>query len=126
MIDQYYYITVLLLLIILILLLLLLLLLGGRDKTSALPWAVPHSHDARSALLTRASLVSRAPLPFSEISQARAREDDLPLFENIILDLFPTTERPQVEYGNLTPIMEACGKEQNMQLTENFVIKVLL
>ena len=63
-------------------------------------------------------------------------EDDLPLFEllaqppclseiseiltlsmghdgvarNIISDLFPTTERPVVEYGNLTPVMEACGK----------------
>ena len=30
---------------------------------------------------------------------------------NIISDLFPTTDRPVVEYGNLTPVMEACGKE---------------
>jgi dynein heavy chain len=28
--------------------------------------------------------------------------DDIPLFENIITDLFPTTERPTYEYGNLT------------------------
>ena len=30
---------------------------------------------------------------------------------NIISDLFPETDRPVVEYGNLTPVMEACGKE---------------
>ena len=31
---------------------------------------------------------------------------------NIISDLFPETDRPVVEYGNLTPVMEACGKER--------------
>lgn len=47
----------------------------------------------------------------------------MPLFENIIMDLFPDTDRPVVEYGNLTPMLEKCGKDQNVQLTENFVIK---
>lgn len=45
------------------------------------------------------------------------------LVRNIISDLFPDTDRPVVEYGNLTPVMEACSKEQNLQLTENFTIK---
>jgi dynein heavy chain len=27
--------------------------------------------------------------------------DDLPLFENIIVDLFPGIEKPEQEYGNL-------------------------
>jgi dynein heavy chain len=29
--------------------------------------------------------------------------DDLPLFENIIKDLFPGVEKPAQEYGNLVP-----------------------
>ena len=60
-----------------------------------------------------------------DVNVPKFLKDDLPLFENIISDLFPETERPVVEYGNLTPVMEACGKEQNLQLTENFTIKVV-
>jgi len=60
-----------------------------------------------------------------DVNVPKFLKDDLPLFENIICDLFPETDRPVVEYGNLTPVMEACGKEQNLQLTDNFVIKVV-
>ena len=28
-------------------------------------------------------------------------KDDIPLFENIIIDLFPGIDRPEVDYGNL-------------------------
>jgi len=60
-----------------------------------------------------------------DVNVPKFLKDDLPLFENIISDLFPETDRPVVEYGNLTPVMEACGKEQNLQLTDNFTIKVV-
>eukprot|EP00435_Cladocopium_sp_Y103_P046086 s1680_g13.t1 len=53
-----------------------------------------------------------------DVNVPKFLKDDLPLFENIISDLFPETDRPVVEYGNLTP-------EQNLQLTENFTIKVV-
>lgn len=51
--------------------------------------------------------------------------DDLPLFENIISDLFPDTERPVVDYGDLQPkIVEGCAV-YNVQPTEWFSTKVL-
>jgi len=51
--------------------------------------------------------------------------DDLPLFENIISDLFPTTERPKMEYGNLMPVLTRMCAEMNILNTENFGIKVV-
>ncbi|CAE8610871.1 unnamed protein product [Polarella glacialis] len=60
-----------------------------------------------------------------DVNVPKFLKDDLPLFENIICDLFPETERPVVDYGNLMPVMEASGKVQNLQLTENFVVKVV-
>jgi dynein heavy chain len=60
-----------------------------------------------------------------DVNVPKFLKDDLPLFENIILDLFPDTDRPVVEYGNLMPMMEQVGKDQNLQLTDNFVVKVV-
>lgn len=60
-----------------------------------------------------------------DVNVPKFLKDDLPLFENIITDLFPTTPKPVVEYGNLTDALKKCGKNQNLQLTENFVIKVV-
>ena len=51
--------------------------------------------------------------------------DDLPLFENIIDDLFPGVERPVQEYGNLlTQLNDSCDK-LNLQPTKNFILKVI-
>jgi len=51
--------------------------------------------------------------------------DDLPLFENIISDLFPDTQKPQQEYGNLqTAIQESCDKF-NVQNVEGFNLKII-
>ena len=53
--------------------------------------------------------------------------DDLPLFENIIQDLFPGTERPEDDFGELEPTLkEVCQWEQfNLQSTEWFMTKML-
>ena len=50
---------------------------------------------------------------------------DLPLFENIISDLFPGVQRPVRDYGNLMDsIKKACTKH-NIQPVEGFLAKVI-
>lgn len=49
---------------------------------------------------------------------------DLPLFENIICDLLPGVERPEVSYGSLRDSIETSCKEQNLQFTPEFEMKV--
>ena len=51
--------------------------------------------------------------------------DDLPLFENIILDLFPGVEKPVQEYGNLVKQLHVVCKRNNLQLVSNFELKIL-
>jgi dynein heavy chain len=41
-------------------------------------------------------------------------KDDLPLFENIILDLFPGVDRPEQNYGNLSTAIDDKCKELNL------------
>jgi len=51
--------------------------------------------------------------------------DDLPLFENIIIDLFPGVDRPdQKYYGLVEEIRKAC-KKFNLEDVEHFVTKTL-
>ena len=51
--------------------------------------------------------------------------DDLPLFENIILDLFPGVARPDQTYGGLVPeIIKTC-KTMNLQPVDNFMTKII-
>ncbi|CAE8619847.1 unnamed protein product [Polarella glacialis] len=54
-----------------------------------------------------------------DVNVPKFLKDDLPLFENIISDLFPGVERPQLEYGRLE---EACQAQQ-LQPTPYFVKK---
>jgi len=55
--------------------------------------------------------------------------DDIPLFENIISDLFQGVERPKPEYGNLpNAIKDVCENiklyELNLQPEKSFVEKI--
>lgn len=49
---------------------------------------------------------------------------DIPLFENIITDLFPTTERPKYEYGKLTDSIKDAIAHFNLQPIDIFIEKV--
>lgn len=52
-------------------------------------------------------------------------KDDLPLFENIMLDLFPGISKPVVEYGDLLKIIDLKCREQGLQPTESFIAKII-
>jgi len=50
---------------------------------------------------------------------------DLPLFENIISDLFPGVKRPERDYGNLMESIKSSCKHFNVQPVEGFLHKVI-
>jgi dynein heavy chain len=49
-----------------------------------------------------------------DVNVPKFLKDDLPLFENIILDLFPGVDRPEQTYGNLTTAIDEKCKEMNL------------
>jgi dynein heavy chain len=51
--------------------------------------------------------------------------DDLPLFENIIRDLFPGIEKPEQSYGSLVPQLQKVCDKNNLQFVENFELKII-
>jgi len=51
--------------------------------------------------------------------------DDLPLFENIIKDLFPGVEKPEQSYGNLLTSLQAECHKANLKLVANFELKII-
>jgi dynein heavy chain len=60
-----------------------------------------------------------------DVNVPKFLKDDIPLFENIIVDLFPGIEKPEVDYGNLSSaITEAC-KHYNVQEADLFVTKIM-
>ena len=50
---------------------------------------------------------------------------DIPLFENIITDLFPTVERPKYEYGKLLGAIDKVITSMNLQHEKPFIAKIL-
>jgi dynein heavy chain len=60
-----------------------------------------------------------------EVNVPKFLKDDIPLFENIIIDLFPGVERPNVDYGDLdTSIDNACA-HYNVQKVTLFNEKII-
>merc|ERR1719191_768781 len=60
-----------------------------------------------------------------DVNVPKFLNDDLPLFENIISDLFPDTVRPVVDYGALyKSLIDECGS-LSIQPLEWFLVKVI-
>lgn len=60
-----------------------------------------------------------------DVNVPKFLKDDLPLFENIITDLFPGVERPNIDYGALLVQMKESCKDLNLSPTENFLAKII-
>jgi len=52
-------------------------------------------------------------------------KDDIPLFENIIIDLFPGVSKPEVNYGDLMSAISGSCKHFNLQEHPMFIGKIL-
>lgn len=60
-----------------------------------------------------------------DVNVPKFLKDDLPLFENIILDLFPGVKRPEQEYGQLEPsILKSC-EHYKLQPVQPFLDKII-
>jgi dynein heavy chain len=60
-----------------------------------------------------------------DVNVPKFLKDDLPLFENIISDLFPNIERPKYEYGDLMEYISKSCTILNVQNVKAFIEKVL-
>ena len=59
-----------------------------------------------------------------DVNVPKFLKDDLPLFENIIIDLFPTTKKPEVDRGALWEAVVAACRKVHVQPTPAFLEKV--
>jgi len=60
-----------------------------------------------------------------DVNVPKFTKEDIPLFRNIIKDLFPLTQRPQIDYSDLfTKINIACANN-NILPTESFLQKLI-
>lgn len=60
-----------------------------------------------------------------DVNVPKFLKDDIPLFENIILDIFPGLEKPVQDYGNLIPSISKTCEEMNLSANEVFVNKII-
>jgi len=58
-----------------------------------------------------------------DVNVPKFLRDDLPLFDNIISDLFPGVDRPQLDYGLLGQSCIDCSKARHLQPTDYFIKK---
>lgn len=59
-----------------------------------------------------------------DVNVPKFLKDDLPLFENIIKDLFPGVEKPVSDIGALLQSLQKQCELLNLQCTESFVFKI--
>merc|ERR1719440_2248047 len=58
-----------------------------------------------------------------DVNVPKFLKDDLPLYDNIMSDLFPGVSKPEIDYGSLEDQIRAQSKKHNLQDIEYFVIK---
>ena len=58
-----------------------------------------------------------------DVNVPKFLRDDLPLFENIISDLFPGVERPEMDYGKLEEACQTQSRAQHLQSIDYFIKK---
>ncbi|KAF4673078.1 Dynein heavy chain 1, axonemal [Perkinsus chesapeaki] len=61
----------------------------------------------------------------NDVNVPKFLKDDLPLFANIITDLFPDTDPPVVEYGELKPALVTALEHAAMQSTDYVMLKCI-
>jgi dynein heavy chain len=60
-----------------------------------------------------------------DVNVPKFLKDDIPLFENIIKDLFPGVPDPKYEYGKLKDTLSGVCAEFNVQPVPSFIVKIL-
>ena len=60
-----------------------------------------------------------------DVNVPKFLKDDLPLFENIIQDLFPGVEKPKIDYGKLIDSVVSNAKKLRLQPCKPFLEKVM-
>ena len=60
-----------------------------------------------------------------DVNVPKFLNNDIPLFKYIIKDLFPTTERPKIDYDQLLGKCDAYCKQNNLQCTPYFKQKIV-
>ena len=59
-----------------------------------------------------------------DVNVPKFLQDDLPLFENIIKDLFPGIDKPQIDYGELLETVKSKAERFNLIPKKEFIDKV--
>ncbi|EGR27865.1 hypothetical protein IMG5_187090 [Ichthyophthirius multifiliis] len=72
--------------------------------------------------MDEAQLLLRA---LRDVNVPKFLKDDLPLFENIMLDLFPGVEKPKVEYGRLLEMINVKSQDSGLQPVDSFIAKII-
>jgi len=60
-----------------------------------------------------------------DVNVPKFLKDDLPLFENIMLDLFPGIKKPEANYGGLFKSLENSSAHFNVQPVDIFITKII-
>jgi len=72
--------------------------------------------------MDEAQLLLRA---LRDVNVPKFLKDDLPLFENIMKDLFPGVEKPQVNYGALLQEIDRKSVQLRLQPVTPFITKII-
>lgn len=60
-----------------------------------------------------------------DVNVPKFLQEDLPLFENIITDLFPGVERPKIDYGDLLGAVQEKADKMDLIPVKSFIDKVI-